>query len=367
MGKRINGEGTYYKDGSSWRGQVVLGVDNKGKPIRISRSGKTLKEAKNKIKEAIESFDGVDLSAPRYTLKEWMDFWLETYKKPKIQITTYEAYKRTIKNFLSAELGNYPINELDPITIQLAYNKIFATEDYSKSVIKQVHSRLRTALAKAVELRLIKENPCIGVELPKGKPKREIRSLSVSEQDRLVERFKQEEYANIFIFLLATGVRVGEACGLTWDHVNLKEASIDIKNIMIEVRGNPELKDYPKTESSIRTIPLNDVALNILKERKEKDCCNNDLNLVFFSSTYNFRTLANLRRYFDRLVEEAEVRKITPHVLRHTYATRMVENGCDFKTLSALLGHKRISTTMDLYADALPDQKRKVVNAINFI
>lgn len=364
---RANGEGTFFRYRDGWRGQIVVGVDDNGKPIRKSCSGKTLKEVKAGIEEIKKKYDGIDLSSKEYTFSEWAETWLEVYKKPSIQVTTYHNYKRTIKNFLDAALGDIPLRELDPLTVQLAYNKLFKDGTYSDSVIKSVHSRLKTALRKAEELRLINNNPLIGVELPKGRPAREIISLTREEQDRFIERLKKEEYANIFIFLLATGVRIGEACGLTWSRVDLENREIKIKDIMIEVHGNPRLKDYPKTEASVREIPLNNAAMEVLLQRKERDCGANDLNLVFFSSTYNFRTLSNLRRYFDRLVAEAGIRHISPHVLRHTYATRMVEGGCDFKTLSSLLGHKSISTTMDLYADALPDQKKRAVQTINFM
>ncbi|RVU54873.1 tyrosine-type recombinase/integrase [Anaerosphaera multitolerans] len=203
---------------------------------------------------------------------------------------------------------------------------------------------------KAVELGYIDRNPCVGTELSKIKG-RTVRALTKEQQKKFIKRCEKEEYANIFIFLIATGMRIGEALGLTWDCVNLKEKTVEIKQIMIEERGNPKLQSYPKTESSFRELPLSDVAYDIIKTRKKlNDKRNNIFNLVFYSSTFNFRTTANLRRYFDRLVLESGIEEnITPHMLRHTFATRLLEQGCDVKTISSLLGHAKVSTTLDIY------------------
>src|SRR5699024_5484533 len=136
-----------------------------------------------------------------------------------------------------------------------------------------------------------------------------------------------------------------------------------ISQIMVEVHGNPVLQNYPKTDSSVRILPISNEAYAILEERKKlNDVENNVLNLVFYSSTFNFRTHANLRRYFYRLVEEAGIeRQITPHMLRHTFATRLIEQGANIKAVSQLIGHAKVAFTLDIYTEVFLDQKEETL------
>lgn len=367
---RVRGNGEYsiyrYK-GKKWRGQVTLGYDVNGKIIRKSATGDTQGDVKAKLKEIEENFNGIDIRSSDYSIEEWSTFWLDTYKKPQLEETSYNGYKRLFKNHINPNLGHFRLMELTTLDIQLAYNKMFQDKDkYSTSTLKAIHNKLKLCLDRAVKDNKIKVNPAIGVELPKVRPAKKVRALTVDEQKKLVERCTKEEYSNIFIFLIATGMRIGETLGLTWDHVDLENKELYIEKTMVEIGGNPRFKNYPKTDSGVRTIHLNDVAYNILKDRKE---INNEEfnihNLVFYSSTYNFRTTANLRRYFDRVQEEAGINRYNLHALRHTYATRMIEKDCNIKFLSVTLGHKDITTTLQIYSDVLSDFKREQTASID--
>ncbi|MDY2986471.1 MAG: tyrosine-type recombinase/integrase [Peptoniphilus sp.] len=363
--KNSNGEGTYYKYLDGWRGQISIGFDRFGKIVRKSATGKTKKEVRDKLYEIKKEYEGLSLDTNYYSVSQWLSEWLETYKKNSVTQTTYNVYERLIRDFLDKSLGDIPLRDLTTLDIQIAYNNMFANQKYSKSTIEQVHTKLKQSMKKAIEIKLIKENPCIGVELPLGRHKEKIIALTIDEQKKFIKRCEEEEYANFFVFMLATGLRIGEAAGLTWDMVDMTKKEITIKKIMIEIRGNPEFKEYPKTDAGLRTIPLNQKAYDILLERQKNNNEFNLLNLVFFSRTLNFRTTANARRYLHKLCIEANIRKINPHSLRHTYATRMIENNCNIKALSNMLGHAKISTTLDIYSDALIEYKRQQAATID--
>lgn len=362
----LNNEPSIYKYKDRWRGQLVLGYDDFGKKIRKSTIGKTKREVRDKLIEIEKDYFNTNTPQEDYTVLDWLEFWLETYKKPSLEESSYLAYERILRNHLYDTIGRYKLSEITTLDIQIEYNKMFNDkEKYSKRTILTIHSKLSAAFKKAVASEIISKNPCIGVELPKGRNQKKVSALSKENQNKLVKRCEQEEYSNIFIFLIATGLRIGEALGLTWDRVNLDKKEIQISKTMIEIKGNPSFKEYPKTDAGIRTLPLNNKACEILEERLKDNSELNYLNLVFFSRTYNFRTTANLRRYFDRVCEEAGIEKYNLHGLRHTYATRMIENNCNIKALSNMLGHKNISTTLDIYSDALIQYKKELVSEIN--
>ena len=364
---RANGEYSIFKRGNKYRGQVTLGYDVNGKIIRKSATGRTQGEVKEKLKEFEDAYKGIDIRSSNYTLKEWSEFWLETYKKPQLEETSYLGYVRLVKNHITPNLGHFNLLEIDTLDIQLAYNGMFKNKnEYSTTTLKSIHNKVKMCLDQAVQSKKIKENPAIGVTLPKVRAAKQVQALSVEDQRKLVARCEKEEYANIFIFLLATGMRIGEVLGLTWENVDLENKELNIIKTMVEISGNPKFKDYPKTDSGVRKIYLNDKAYDILKQRESlNDKEYNIHNLVFYSSTFNFRTTANLRRYFDRLQEEAKINRVNVHALRHTYATRMIEKECNIKFLSVSLGHKNITTTLQIYSDVLAEFKREQTASID--
>lgn len=359
------GEGTWRKLASgNWQLTISAGTNRQGERIRISGTGKTKKEARERANQKLDQLQGFDES--EITVAEWADIWLEEYKRPNINSTTYLTYEHQLRNHFIEPLGDFRLRDLTTIQLQTHINTI--DKNHSRALARAIKSRITSCLKKAVDIGLIDKNPAIGTELSKTR-NNAVRALTKEEQDKLVDRCRREEYANIILFLLTTGLRIGEATGLTWDNVDLKNRTLVVAQIMVEEHGNPRLQPYPKTDNSVRTVPLSGDAYAILKEReRNNDPENNVLNLVFYSSTFNFRTLSNFRRYFDRMVEEAGIeRKLTPHMLRHTFATRLIEQGANIKAVSQLLGHAKVTTTLNIYTEVFDDEKIDVIDTYSIL
>lgn len=367
--KQGNGGGSVFYDSKLklWRGQVTLGTTFDGKLIRKSVSGKNKTEIREKIKEILENSSDISLKNNDITVKQWLEIWLENYSKPKLSINSYRGYKNVVDNYLTPHLGHYRLKELTTIDIQKAYNIIFGDRNkYSQAFARKIANILNSALKQATYEKYISSNPCLGAFLPKVRPPRKVVAMTVEDQRIMVERWKNDPLCYIFIFMLATGMRISEATGLTWEYVDLKNRKLDIRKIMIEISGRAEFKDSAKTESGNRTIYLNEMAMSILC--KQKDLIEDKINfldLVFPNNNYNFRCTANLRRLLDRTFKETGVKRYTMHALRHTYATRMVEKGVNIKFLQETLGHKRVETTLQIYSSALVDFQRKQADEIN--
>lgn len=365
---KANGEGSIYKNAEKgvWVAQITVGKNAEGKPIRKAVTGKTKLEASQKLDKIKADMGIMDLvKADEYTVESWIEYYLSTVAKPTLTETSYNLYSRLFRIHIIPYFGSYNLNELTPDLIQEILTKNFQNENLSRSTMNQVKGKFSIALKLAVKKGVLYKNPCDGVTLHKVREAKSIEVLSVSDQKKLVEYCYENKYNYLFIFLLGTGLRIGEALGLTWDCVDLDRKSIRVKRIMIEISGNPKFKEYPKTESSIRELALSDKMVSILKSQLEFKNDMNYLDLVFPSSNYNFRTTANLRTRFQGVCKNAGIEYINLHALRHTFATRMLEQGVAPKIVSQMLGHKSIVTTLNIYTHVLKENQEKHILKID--
>ena len=162
---------------------------------------------------------------------------------------------------------------------------------------------------------------------------------------------------------LSSGIRIGEICALRWADIDLECGVIRVSKTIqrIYIDGHTELiEDAPKTVNSNREIPLTrELAAYIRPIRK---IVRADFYLLSISPTpVEPRTY---RDYFRRLTDSLGLPPIRFHGLRHSFATRCIESKCDYKTVSAILGHSNISTTLNLYVHPGLEQKRRCIDAV---
>lgn len=168
------------------------------------------------------------------------------------------------------------------------------------------------------------------------------------------------------LLVLYTGLRLGELCALRWDDIDFKEKTLTVHSTMkrIQTPQSPDHKSkvvvtLPKSRKSIRTIPLHEDILELLKKRAGKG------NAFFLTGKENVyiepRTMQNR---FKAIIRAAGIAEANFHALRHTFATRSVENGIDAKILSEILGHASVRITLDRYVHPSAEQKRKSMNSL---
>lgn len=168
------------------------------------------------------------------------------------------------------------------------------------------------------------------------------------------------------LLVLYTGLRLGELCALRWDDIDFKEKTLTVHSTMkrIQTPQSPDHKSkvvvtLPKSRKSIRTIPLHEDILELLKKRAGKG------SAFFLTGKENIyiepRTMQNR---FKAIIRAAGIAEANFHALRHTFATRSVENGIDVKILSEILGHASVRITLDRYVHPSAEQKRKSMNSL---
>lgn len=373
MPKRGQGEGSISKrpDGTWWA-RITVGKTADGKQKRKAFYGKTRKEVQEKLTAALNDINKNTYIEPsKMTVAKWMDIWLKEYKstvKPSTFIIRYSANQK----YISRMLGQYKLKDLRRDHIQKFVNSLLEM-GLSPNTVLGICVPLHSALEKAVSREMIYKNPMKDIDYPK-KIKKERDVLTEEEQKRFVEVARYTMHGKMYILMLGTGIRLGEVLPLTWEDVDIENRLLSV-NKTITVVKDPYDKESmrwgigsPKTEKSKRIIPLLPSLVDMLNEIKQEQTRNKkkfraayqDNRLIF---CYETGEGFSERRCIDRLQEILTTigitheRKITPHNLRHTFATRGLEKGIDLKVMQELLGHSSFSMTADLYTHVLEDKK----------
>lgn len=184
---------------------------------------------------------------------------------------------------------------------------------------------------------IIKENPCEGIKMPKIEKKLP-EYLTIEEVDNLLDirtstAYDQRNKAMLEV-LYATGMRISELCNLTTSNLFLED-----KLIKVMGKGSKE-----------RLIPINDIAIdflnNYLKFGRNELLGTTSCEYVFISSRHTKITRQAFFKYIKKICQEKGInKKISPHILRHSFATHLLSNGADLRIVQELLGHSDISTT----------------------
>lgn len=235
---------------------------------------------------------------------------------------------------------------------------------YSYSTTKMVKSLINRSLVYAFENGLTKEKITILMHL-KNQKVRKVEALEKQEQTKL-ERYilENEKWYHYGILLsLYTGLRLGEVIALKWQNVDIKNKLIYIDKTVSNISQNHKtltIESSPKTQSSIRVIPISKQLQIILK--KLKQISEND----YVITSHNNKRISPraYQKSFENLLKKLHIKHYGFHSLRHTFATRLLENGVDIKTISELLGHSSPTITLNRYVHTNLQNKRKAMEIL---
>ena len=371
--------GSIWISGNRYDGRVYVIVD--GKSVQKSVYGDTEREVNDKMRakkrlyeekqnNALPSEVSVDI-----TVEKWIKIWVRDYKKLNIAQSTLNGYISKIKSYIIPYFKGMKVIDVGKRDFQLMINGLIERKKpLSYKTRKDTLGIGRMIFQSAIDdVPLIEYNPAVGVKLGKKEPPKEKEIMSIEEQLEVMQILMSEYNGIAFFALFTLGVRASELAGLLWKDLDeicenikidrgfqvLDIYDDDLNRIGIE-RKYTDLKSY----NSHRKIPV----ISILKEEllKYKRQIMENLNITDESELDNesiFRTkLGNisadyLRHRLNNVLRKYNLRKVTVHELRHTFATRCLESGIDMKTLQMLLGHADYSTTANIYAHVLADRK----------
>ena len=195
--------------------------------------------------------------------------------------------------------------------------------------------------------------------------KAKTRVLSVSEQQVLLHFLFSQD--NIFsfgiLFALYTGLRIGELCALKWEDIS--ENKIHVNKTMQRLKGDSEKTEImilpPKTSSSDRVIPITAALLPIIEKYRKKN------GYVLIQANGKFTEPRLLQNKFAKYISACGIQNAHFHTLRHTFATRCIESGMDVKSLSEILGHSDVKTTLNKYVHSSFELKQNSIDKLSLM
>ena len=374
--KRANGEGNIRKrkDGR-WEGRFTAGHDPvTGKQIFKNVLGKTQAEVKEKLARALVEAGQVDFTKTgQYTVGTWMDTWFENVAKVKVRPSSHQTYKGYIDNHIKPSIGNIPLEKLTTMDLQKFYRKLLTKgrverveskeqpKGLSAKTVRNINQVISSAMDFAVAQKIISENPCKAVTLPKLEHK-EMQTIPAEQLQTFLQEAKATGVYEMYYIELATGLRRGELLGLKWTDIDWKNGIIKVRRQVARVDG--QIVEAPlKTKNSYRAVSISPQAIEVLREQKRKT---ND-TYVFPSPNGGPISPDSVNNMLKRVLERAGIPKVRFHDLRHTFATIALQNGVDIKTVSGMLGHFSAGFTLDTYAHVTTSAQKEAAQTMGNI
>ena len=356
--RMVNGKTyTYYE------ARYTEGFDpGTGKQIQRSISGKTQKEVAQKLKAAIAALDTGTYIAPcKMTVGEWMDAWSKQYLGG-VKESTVAAYRATIRTHIKPGIGAVRIDALDTNLVQNFYNRLREpTKDrdaVSPKTVKNVHGILHKALQQAVANSYIRFNPTNACVLPRIE-KKELQPLDEAETKLFLDAVKGHPLELLYTVTLFTGMREGEALGLTWDRVDFMRGTVLIsRQLQKEKKAGGQFRLVSLKNDKPRRIMPAPWVMQLLRDRKLQQyehkekagaAWSNPMNLVFTNELGGHLIPQTVVRHFKEIVSSIGRPDARFHDLRHSYAVASLRSGDDIKTVQGNLGHATAAFTLDVY------------------
>lgn len=342
-----------------------------------------------------DQLDGLDLYvAGKASLNDTFDRYMSA--KYNLRESTRSAYEYTYDHYIRETFGRKRIAEIKYSDVLQFYYYLLNQKEISLGTLDSIHCLLHPTFQLAVRDEIIRKNPTDGVmkEISResGKNRGVRHALTVQQQRVFMEYIANHpiyfHWWPMFTILLGTGCRIGEALGLRWQDLDFENRVISINHSLVYYQTRDSKKcmlrvSLPKTEAGIRTIPMLDIvkdAFEMLYEEQEENGFNeteidgmtgfifcNRFGGVPNPQTVNHTIKRILNQYnADEVVRAKKERRepiILPdfscHHLRHTFCTRLCEHETNLKVIQAIMGHKNIETTMDIYAEATEEKKQE--------
>ena len=295
------------------------------------------------------------------TIREIAVAWKE-YKRPYVKQSTMAAYLLILENHLLPAFG-----EKDSLPEQSVQSFVLEKIECGLSVksIKDILIVLKMVMKFGVKNEWMNYYEW-DIKYPTNSANKELEVLSVSNHRKILDHIQSHfTFTGLGIYIsLSTGLRIGEICALKWNDINITEGTITVSRTIERIymvegeKKHTELViSSPKTKNSCREIPMSKELLAIVKPLKK--IVNDDFYVL--TNDEHPTEPRTYRNYYNGLMEKLGIPRLKYHGLRHSFATRCIEAGCDYKTVSVLLGHSNISTTLNLYVHPNMEQKKRCI------
>jgi integrase len=368
MGKRANGEGSIHqrKDGR-WASSISVGRGKRQHFLGHSRA-----EVSKKLTSALDEQEkGTLVTGPRQTVRQFFMQWLNAVR-PSLRPRTFVRYEQFVRLHVVPDLGTLTLTKLAPQHLQMLYTSRLDA-GLSPTTVNHLHALIHKALSNAVRWGAVNRNVADLVDPPRASHF-EIATLTGEQARTFLDAATGSRLEALFVLAVTTGMRQGELLGLRWRDVDLDAAMLQIRGSMQATPDGLRIME-PKTAGSRRQVALSKQPVDALRRHRVTQAAerlrigaaweNNEL--VFATESGRPMTASGLRRCFEPLLKRAGLPRMRFHDLRHTSATLLLGRGIHPKVVSEMLGHTRISTTLDLYSHVSMTMQQQAAEAFDAI
>ena len=306
-------------------------------------------------------------AAKERSFRETSEDWLRVLR-PQLKESTVNKYVNLLKSYVYPALGELPVaavdrDRLESLCLELLRSGGSKGQGLTAKTVSDTLTVVRSVLrfAGAAD-----PEPAVRLRLPRRRPGPRV--LSREEQERLCATLlshTDRSRAGVLLCLF-TGLRIGELCALRWEDISLAEGTLTVRRTVqrLQNQSGSGRRTYlavtePKSQCSVRTIPLPDFLREILAEQRVAGTG------YFLTDSERCMEPRSMQNRFKRLLRESGLEDINYHALRHTFATRCVELRFDVKSLSEILGHSSVSITMNRYVHPSMELKRENMRRLN--
>lgn len=322
----------------------------------------------------------------KVTVGEWVQYWYETYKSSKHADTTRQVQGTYINCHIRPHIGELYVHLTKASDIQVFLNYLQREGNQSRLkhtnakgkplaswTVKKIRALLIAAFDAAIKEKLIAENPARNTD-PITVQTLKVAYFTPLQQKKFLFGTQKHRFYLAYQLLFNTGCRRSEILGLSWDSIDFELNQIHVRKVLVNINGLPVLKNYPKTKSSVRTIPIHAQLTKMLKDHRNKqnieanaagENWNNTYNLVFtnrdgspHSPTY---FLHNFKNAIRKLGLPANLRV---HSTRHTFATNLLQLGVSIADVQALGGWADTRVVLDIYSHTVKESHRDAVQKL---
>lgn len=414
------------KRGNSYRIIVSSGYDSAGKQQKVSLTYTPKETAPSKVKKELQTVavdferrvkEGSFISGDRTTFASFVHRWIDDYASDRDNLgqKNYEESIRVLSTLFIPAFGHLTLNQIKAPHLMDVYKQL-EREGKSAKTIRKMHSIVSSVFSLAYDYAMIQDNPCGRCRLPKDKNPYKYTVLDESQLKHFIAAldteyrkkssgylYKDENgrtrtgytwtseridtmFRLYFILALNTGARRGELCALVWSDIDFDSHIMHITKAIEYTKANGITIKPPKTQCSIRDIPLNSKCISMLKVWRSEEMqlsftCGSDWegytgkkfdqNYIFIQQgtgrMMHVQTpadkMSKMIKAYNEMHGEELIPKIRLHDLRHTFATHSIAAGADIITVSKILGHSSPSVTLDVYCNhTLPEKAPEVTD-----
>ena len=359
-----------------WAYKAYVGKGADGRWIRQLRGGfATRTEAERALLELRSSIDSgtyvesSDLTVGNYLRNEW----LTATAPPAVKYDTWKDRRENLETYVVPRIGDVALQELNAAHLNRMYGELLRTGrtrsagGLSPTSVRRIHSILRKAFNDGVRWGLLQRNPAASADPPPMKVvqaarRRGMRTWTEADLRRFLQHSRDHYLYPLWLFSASTGVRRSELLGLRWSDLNLKGATVTVRQTVTEGEDGYRPEEEQKSALSARTVHLDHRVVAMLHQHHTQQARTRsqlgdgwqDNDLVFPRADGGWWNPPSITAAFARAVAGAGVPKIRLHDIRHTHASLLLVAGVNPKVVSERLGHSSVAFTLDTYAHVMP-------------